>query len=66
LIAELVGPTDSVTTVDIDADIVARARAGLRAAGYEQVNVVLENADHGVPQDAPYDRIIATVGAFVL
>jgi protein-L-isoaspartate(D-aspartate) O-methyltransferase len=64
LIAELVGPTGSVTTVDIDADIVARARAGLRAAGYEQVNVVLADAEHGVAQRAPYDRIIATVGAW--
>jgi protein-L-isoaspartate(D-aspartate) O-methyltransferase len=64
LIAELVGPTGSVTTVDIDADIVARARVGLRTAGYEQVNVVLADAEHGVPQHAPYDRIIATVGAW--
>lgn len=64
LIAHLVGPTGSVTTVDIDADIVARARARLRTAGYEQVNVVLADAEHGVPPRAPYDRIIATVGAW--
>ncbi|MEV6987006.1 methyltransferase, FxLD system [Sphaerisporangium sp. NPDC051017] len=64
LIAELVGTAGSVTTVDIDADIVARARTGLRTAGYEHVNVVLADAEHGVPQYAPYDRIIATVGAW--
>jgi protein-L-isoaspartate(D-aspartate) O-methyltransferase len=64
LIAELVGQTGSVTTVDIDPDIVARAGAGLRTAGYEQVNVVLADAEHGVPQHSPYDRIIATVGAW--
>lgn len=64
LIAEIVGPTGSVTTVDIDADIVDRARAGLRRAGYEQVNVVLADAEHGVAQHAPYDRIIVTVGAW--
>lgn len=64
LIAELVGPTGSATTVDIDADIVDRARAGLSRAGYEQVNVVLADAEHGVPQHAPYDRIIVTVGAW--
>ena len=40
LLAELVGPTGSVTTVDIDADIVARARVSLRTAGYEQVNLI--------------------------
>lgn len=64
LIAELVGPAGSVTTVDIDADIVARARVGLRAAGYERVNVVLADAEYGVAPRAPYDRIIATVGAW--
>ncbi len=64
LIAEIVGPAGSVTTVDIDADIVDRARAGLRRAGYEQVNVVLADAEHGVAQHAPYDRIIVTVGAW--
>jgi protein-L-isoaspartate(D-aspartate) O-methyltransferase len=64
LISEIVGPTGSVTTVDIDADIVDRARAGLARAGYEQVNVVLADAEQGVPQNAPYDRIIVTVGAW--
>ncbi|MGH3678714.1 MAG: methyltransferase, FxLD system [Natronosporangium sp.] len=64
LVAELVGPAGSATTVDIDADIVERARAGLGRAGYEQVNVVLADAEHGVPQHAPYDRIIVTVGAW--
>jgi protein-L-isoaspartate(D-aspartate) O-methyltransferase len=64
LISEIVGLTGSVTTVDIDADIVDRARAGLARAGYEQVNVVLADAEHGVPQNAPYDRIIVTVGAW--
>ena len=64
LIAELVGPTGLATTVDIDADIVDRARAGLSRAGYGQVNVVLADAEHGVPRYAPYDRIIVTVGAW--
>lgn len=64
LIAEMVGPTGSVTTVDIDADVIDRARAGLQRAGYEQVNVVLADAEHGVAQHAPYDRIIVTVGAW--
>ena len=64
LIAEIVGPSGSVTTVDIDADVVDRARAGLSRAGYEHVKVVLADAEHGVPQNAPYDRIIVTVGAW--
>ncbi len=64
LIAELVGPDGSVTSVDIDPDIVARARACLRAAGYEQVRTVQTDAEYGVPEHAPYDRIIVTVGAW--
>lgn len=64
LIAEVVGPTGSVTTVDIDADVIDRARAGLQRAGYEQVNVVHADAEHGVADHAPYDRIIVTVGAW--
>ena len=64
LIAKLVGPTGLATTVDIDADIVDRARAGLSRAGDGQVNVMLADAEHGVPRYAPYDRIIVTVGAW--
>ncbi|WP_433464090.1 methyltransferase, FxLD system [Spirillospora sp. CA-128828] len=64
LIAELVGETGVVTTVDIDADITSRARACLDSTGYERVNVVLADAEHGVPGGAPYDRIIVTAGAF--
>jgi protein-L-isoaspartate(D-aspartate) O-methyltransferase len=64
LIAELVGAEGSVTTVDIDQEIVARANAGLQASGYGQVRVVHADAEHGVPRYAPYDRIIVTVGAW--
>lgn len=64
LIAELVGPEGSVTSVDIDPEIVARAHTCLQAAGYERVRVVQADAEHGVPEHAPYDRIIVTVGAW--
>ncbi len=66
LIAELVGPTGAVTTVDIDPDVTARARRCLAAAGYDQVRVVLADAQYGVPDYAPYDRIIVTAGAWDL
>lgn len=66
LIAELVGPEGSVTSVDIDAEIVGRARACLHAAGYDRVRVVEADAEYGVPGHAPYDRIIVTVGAWDL
>jgi protein-L-isoaspartate(D-aspartate) O-methyltransferase len=64
LIAELAGPGGQVTTVDIDPDVTARARACLDAAGYGRVRVVLADAEHGVPGGAPYDRIIITAGAW--
>lgn len=64
LIAELVGETGEVTTVDLDPDIVDRAQACLAAAGYDQVNVVLADAEDGLPDHAPYDRVIVTVEAW--
>ncbi|OZV73087.1 methyltransferase, FxLD system [Micromonospora echinospora] len=64
LIAELVGPQGAVTSVDIDPEIVARARACLQTAGYDRVRVVQADAEYGVPEQAPYDRIIVTVGAW--
>ncbi|MGM1058378.1 methyltransferase, FxLD system [Saccharothrix sp. Mg75] len=66
LIAELVGPTGEVTTVDIDPEVVTRARDCLTAAGYHAVNVVETDAEHGVPRHAPFDRIIVTVAAWDL
>lgn len=63
LIACLVGD-GQVTTMDIDPDVTARARAGLDAAGYERVKVVTGDAEHGVPEGAPYDRIIVTAGSW--
>ncbi|MFI5495258.1 methyltransferase, FxLD system [Actinoplanes sp. NPDC051859] len=64
LIAEMVGPSGQVTTVDIDPIVIDRARTCLAATGYERVNVVHADADAGVPAHAPYDRIIVTVGAW--
>jgi protein-L-isoaspartate(D-aspartate) O-methyltransferase len=64
LIQELTGSGGKVTTVDIDPDITARARACLDAAGYNRVDVVLADANGGVPAGAPYDRIIITAGAW--
>lgn len=63
LIAELVGPTGQVTTVDIDEFVVDRARRFLPEAGYPQVNVVLADAEYGVPDHAPYDHVLVTAGA---
>ncbi|MGH3760284.1 methyltransferase, FxLD system [Actinophytocola sp.] len=60
----LAGLDGQVTTMDIDSDVTERARRLLDAAGYERVNVVLSDAENGFSQDAPYERIIVTVGAW--
>lgn len=63
LLRELVGPRGRVTTIDVDDDLVAGARAHLAAAGVADVAVVLGDGGFGHPTNAPYDRIILTVGA---
>lgn len=63
LLDRLVGPDGSVVTVDIDADLVAGARAALDAVGAGRVTTVCGDGALGVPDLAPYDRVIATVGA---
>jgi protein-L-isoaspartate(D-aspartate) O-methyltransferase len=63
LLAHLVGTEGSVTTIDIDADIVAAARAHLAAAGVRAVDVVCADGWNGHDEAAPYDRIVLTVGA---
>ena len=64
LIAELVGDRGTVVSVDIDSQIVERAIACLAAAGYGKVKVVRADADSGVPEYAPFDRIIVTAAAW--
>lgn len=48
-----------VTTVDIDAGLVRRARQSLAAVGYAPTVAAADGAA-GYPGNAPYDRIIAT------
>jgi protein-L-isoaspartate(D-aspartate) O-methyltransferase len=63
LMRYLVGPEGSVVSEDIDPDLVASARENLVAAGYPDVIVVCGDGGFGVPEHAPYDRIIVTAGA---
>ena len=64
LLSELVGPGGAVTTVDIDPEVIERARQGLATAGYDEVRVVLADGEFGAPESAPYDRILVTVTAW--
>jgi protein-L-isoaspartate(D-aspartate) O-methyltransferase len=64
LLAHLVGPTGQVTTVDIEAEVTAKARRNLDTTGHQHVQVVTRDGALGDPEHAPYDRIILTVGAW--
>ena len=63
LLAELVGPSGAVTTVDIGEEIAAEARGRLASAGYPRVAVIAADGAAGWPPNAPYDRIELSVGA---
>ena len=63
LLAELVGPSGEVTTVDIGEEIAAEARERLACAGYPRATVIVADGAAGWPPNAPYDRIELTVGA---
>lgn len=62
LLAHLVGKSGHVTTLDVDNDLVEGARTHL-AAGITNVQAVTRDGALGYAEAAPYDRIIATVGA---
>ena len=62
LIRHIVGPSGTVVSVDIEANLVERARGHLASAGYPDVTVVAADGAEGYPPGAPYDRVIATVG----
>src|SRR5580698_8697828 len=61
LIAHVVGPDGLVVTVDLDEDLTEAAREHLAAAGYPKVVVHTGDGADGYQEQAPYDRIIATV-----
>ena len=64
LMAHIVGDAGRVVSVDIDEDLVEGARRHLAAAGCDRVRVLAGDGGFGHPADAPYDRIILTVGAW--
>ncbi|MFD4022342.1 methyltransferase, FxLD system [Streptomyces sp. NPDC058576] len=69
LIAELVGPTGYVTTLDIDPVVTERAARFLRETGYSQVSVVTADAEHlpsKVVPEGRFDAIVVTVDTWDL
>ena len=64
LLRELTGPDGAVTTLDIDPDVVSRARACLDRAGYGDVRTVCADGEYGAPGGGPFDKIIVAVEAW--
>lgn len=64
VMAAIAGEKGHVTAIDIDEDLVDGARAHLAAADVANVEVVLGDGALGHADAAPYDRVIATVGAY--
>ncbi len=64
LLRELTGPEGSVTTIDIDQEVVDRALSCLRTAGYRDVRVLCADGEFGAADYGPFDRIIVTVGTW--
>jgi protein-L-isoaspartate(D-aspartate) O-methyltransferase len=64
LLATLVGPTGSVTSIELDSTIAAEAAAHLDAAGVRGVRVRVGDGWLGDPTGAPFDRVIVTAGVW--
>lgn len=62
LAAEITEPS-VVQAVDITRQVVYEARRNLRSAGYDEVFVDCRNGVEGLPEYAPYDRILLEAAA---
>lgn len=60
LLGELVA---EVHAVEVLPELAERAQATLRALGIDNVTVYAGNGAHGLPQKAPFDRILVSAGA---
>ncbi len=66
LLAELVGPAGSVTTIELDPELAGEAAAHLAAAGYSpaRARVIAGDGWMGWAEGAPWDRIEVTAGVW--
>jgi protein-L-isoaspartate O-methyltransferase len=60
LLAAMVGPTGSVTTVEVDPTLAAIAQDHLASAGCDRVRTVVGDATTDTLSSGPFDRIICT------
>lgn len=63
VMAELVGPSGKIITLERHPSLAERAARVLLEAGYANVQVVVGDGSLGYPEQAPYDRISVTCGA---
>ncbi|MEU8933923.1 methyltransferase, FxLD system [Streptomyces sp. NPDC048409] len=63
LLGKIVSPGGQVWTLDVDQDLVTGASKNLAEAGVDNATAVMADGAAGLPEHAPYDRIIFTVGA---
>lgn len=59
VLAELVGPTGHVTSIDLEPGLAERAAAIHRQTGRRNVTSITADGAYGYPDHAPYDRLIA-------
>lgn len=64
IMRHIVGDEGHVTTIELDTDLVRRARENLNRAGVDGVMVVEADGAQGYAPRAQYDRIVATVGVW--
>jgi protein-L-isoaspartate(D-aspartate) O-methyltransferase len=62
LVAEIVGDQRLVVTVDNQQDVVEQTRRLLAETGYLRIRVLARDGFQGIPEEGPFDRIVATVG----
>jgi protein-L-isoaspartate(D-aspartate) O-methyltransferase len=60
LLAQIVGPRGRVTTIDLDGELVERARTLLREVGCTNVEVIAADGAGDIIERARFDRIIVT------
>jgi len=64
LLANLIGPTGRIVSVEIDPDLATQARKNLQTLNFDdRVLVVAADGWEGYPSEAPYDRIVFTAQA---
>ncbi len=64
LISVITAPRGKVVSIDIDLELVERARSSLAAAGFSDVEVRCADGGYGDPAGAPFDRVVVTAGVW--